>query len=82
MRNDYIISILIRTEISIDVVEMIAFKGVSFSMTRNTSRASGNDTLTRSQIGFPASLFRDTLNEKLASGKQAIGNQLRWLTCL
>ena len=52
---------------------MIEFKGLSFSMVRNSSKPdSGNETLARNQIGFPSSLFRDALADKLASGKPSV----------
>ena len=51
---------------------MIEFKGLSFSMVRNSSEDSGNQTLARSRIGFPSSLFKDALADKLASGKSPV----------
>lgn len=50
------------TEISIDVVEMIKFRGLSLSVD------GGNGSLILNQISFPPSLFGDALTEKLASG--------------
>jgi len=64
-------SFTIDPEISIDVVEMIEFKGLSLSMIRNMSEEGGNGTLVRNQISFPSSLLRDALKDKLASGEQA-----------
>ena len=60
---------MICTEISIDVVEMIKFKGLSLSMLRNLSVDGGNGSVILNQIGFPPSLFEDALEEKLASGE-------------
>lgn len=59
---------MICTEISIDVVEMIKFKGLSLSMIRNLSMDGGNGSVILNQISFPPSLFEDALTEKLASG--------------
>jgi len=59
---------MICTEISIDVIEMIKFKGLSLSMMRNLSLDGGNKSVIMNQITFPPSLFEDALSEKLASG--------------
>lgn len=59
---------MIFTEITIDVIEMIKFKGLSLSMMRNLSVDGGNGSVTINQITFPPSLFQDVLSEKLASG--------------
>ena len=59
---------MIFTEITIDVIEMIQFKGLSFSMMRNLSVDGGNASVITNQITFPPSLFEDVLSEKLASG--------------
>ncbi|XP_020609112.1 uncharacterized protein LOC110047687 [Orbicella faveolata] len=55
-------------EITIDVIEMIKFKGLSLSMMRNLSVDGGNGSVIINQITFPPSLFEDALSEKLASG--------------
>ena len=59
---------MIFTEVTIDVIEMIKFKGLSLSMMRNLSVDGGNGSVTINQITFPPSLFQDVLSEKLASG--------------
>ena len=59
---------MIFTEITIDVIEMIKFKGLSLSMMRNLSVDSGNGSVIINQITFPPSLFEDLLSKKLASG--------------
>ena len=65
---------MIFTEITIDVVEMIQFKGLSFSMMRNLSVDGGNASVITNQITFPPSLFEDVLNEKLASGVWSVSS--------
>ena len=64
---------MIDIEISIDVVEMIEFKGLSRLMISNMTEEGGNETLARNQIGFPSSLFTDALKNKLASGELVFG---------
>ena len=59
---------MIFTEITIDVIEMIKFKGLSLSLMRNLSVDGGNRSVIINQITFPPSLFEDALSEKLASG--------------
>ena len=56
------------TEISIDVVEMIEFKGLVRFLITNVTKEGENETLFRNEIGFPPTLFKDALNDKLASG--------------
>lgn len=51
---------------------MIEFKGLTLSMIRNMTEEGGNGTLIRNQIGFPSSLFRDALKDKLSSGERSV----------
>lgn len=56
------------TEISIDVVEMIEFKGLVRFLITNVTKEGENKTLFLNEIGFPPTLFKDALSDKLASG--------------
>lgn len=56
------------TEISIDVVDMIEFKGLVRFLITDVTKEGENETLFRNEIGFPPTLFKDALNDKLASG--------------
>lgn len=56
------------TEVSIDVVEMIEFKGLVRFVITNVTKEGENETLFRNEIGFPPALFTDALSDKLASG--------------
>ena len=61
-------SFLNETEISIDVVEMIEFTGLVRFLITNVTREGENETLIRNEIGFPSTLFKDALSDKLSSG--------------
>ena len=65
---------MICTDISIDVIEMIKFKGLSLSMMRNLSVDGGPGSVIINQITFPPSLFDDALSEKLASGAWSVSH--------
>lgn len=55
-------------EISIDVVEMIEFRGILHSLMYDLSAVGGNGSIIRNQIYYPPSLFENALKDKLASG--------------
>ena len=70
---------MIFTEITIDVIEMIKFKGLSISLMHNLFVDGGNGSVIN-QITFPPSLFEDALSEKLASGAWSVCNySILWM---